>query len=76
MKSVKVHFTTYTDVKKFVDIVSQFPFDVDLVSGRYVVNGKSLVGIFSLDLAKDIQLDIYSEEPEALLSQIQSFVVS
>ena len=75
MKSVNVHFNTFSDVKHFVELVSKFPFDVDLVSGRYVVNGKSIMGIFSLDLAKDIQADLDTDQPEEILAVIQPYLV-
>lgn len=50
MKKVTVSLASINDVKSFVNIVSKYDFDVDLISGRYVVDAKSIMGIFSLDL--------------------------
>ncbi len=49
-------------IKDFVNIVSKYPFDIDLRSGRYVVDAKSILGIFSLDLSKPIELEIFNYE--------------
>ena len=54
MKSCEIMLTSINDVKTFVNIVNNYEFDVDLVSGRYVVDAKSIMGIFSLDLSKPI----------------------
>ena len=56
MKSLVIKLDTINDVKNFVNIVSKYDFDVDLVSGRYAVDAKSIMGIFSLDLAKSIKM--------------------
>jgi phosphotransferase system HPr-like phosphotransfer protein len=66
---------TADDVKKFVDIVSKYEFDVDLISGRYVVDAKSILGIFSLDLDKPIQIEIYSEECEDLVGELKPYIL-
>ena len=52
-----IQLTTVERVKDFVNTVAEFDFEVDLISGRYHVNGKSIMGIFSLDLTKGIQLE-------------------
>ena len=62
MKTVMIRLSTIADVRDFVNIVSGTDVDVDLVSGRYVVDGKSIMGIFSLDLSKPIDLNIHAEE--------------
>ena len=56
MKSVNIMLGTINDVKKFVNAVASYDFDVDLVSGRYAIDAKSIMGIFSLDLSKKIGL--------------------
>lgn len=61
MKSVTVMLATINDVKSFVNIVTKYDFDVDLVSGRYAIDAKSIMGIFSLDLSKPIDLAIHAE---------------
>ena len=62
MKSVNIRLTMMTDnVKNFVSLVNRYPYDMDLRSGRYVVDAKSILGIFSLDLSKPIDLNIHAE---------------
>lgn len=57
MKKVcQIKLNTINEVKEFVNIVLQCPYDVDLVSGRYIIDAKSLMGIFSLDLTRPIDL--------------------
>lgn len=62
MKTVAVSLNTIDKVKAFVSTVTKFEGDFDLVSGRYVIDAKSIMGIFSLDLSKPIQLNIHAEE--------------
>ena len=75
MKSVQVSFSSTESVKDFVNAVSHYPFDVDMHSGRYIVDAKSLLGIFSLDLAKPITCEIYSDNCAELLKDIAKFKV-
>lgn len=75
MKSVVIKLDTINDVKNFVNTVSKYDFDVDLVSGRYAVDAKSIMGIFSLDLAKPIKVEIYSDNCPQFLGEINEFVV-
>ena len=60
MKSFDVFFKTIVDVKNFVNIVNKYDFDIDLESGRYVIDAKSIMGIFSLNLAQPIKIYIHS----------------
>ena len=61
MKTVMISLNSIDKVKSFVNDISKFNFDFDLVSGRYVIDAKSIMGIFSLDLSKPIELAIHSE---------------
>ena len=61
MKTVKISLNSIDKVKSFVNAISQFDFDFDLISGRYVIDAKSIMGIFSLDLSKPIDLTIHTE---------------
>ena len=61
MKTATIMLSSIDDVKNFVNLVSKCDYDVDLVSGRYVVDAKSIMGIFSLDLSKPIDLAIHAE---------------
>ncbi|MBE6907617.1 HPr family phosphocarrier protein [Marasmitruncus massiliensis] len=74
MKSTVIKLDTINDVKNFVNTVSKYDFDVDLVSGRYAVDAKSIMGIFSLDLAKPIKVEIYSDNCQQFLDEIKGFV--
>lgn len=62
MKTVLISLNSIDKVKSFVNAVTQFEFDFDLVSGRYVIDAKSIMGIFSLDLSKPIELVIHAED--------------
>ena len=78
MKSVRIHLNGSTEnVKAFVNKMLGYNFDIDLVSNRYVIDAKSLMGIFSLDLSKAIEMQIHSDDPKAdeLLEAINEFVI-
>ena len=61
MKTVQISLNSIEKVKSFVNEISKYDIDFDLVSGRYVIDAKSIMGIFSLDLSKPIELDIHME---------------
>jgi phosphotransferase system HPr-like phosphotransfer protein len=62
MKTVQISLNSIGKVKSFVNAITQFDFDFDLISGRYVIDAKSIMGIFSLDLSKSIDLAIHTDE--------------
>ena len=62
MKTVQISLNSIDKVKSFVNLISKFDFDFDLVSGRYVIDAKSIMGIFSLDLSKPIDLNIHADD--------------
>ena len=62
MKTVKISLNSIDKVKSFVNDLAKFDADFDLVSGRYVIDAKSIMGIFSLDLSKPINLNIHAKE--------------
>lgn len=67
MKTVTIRLTMMTDnVKNFVSLVNRYPYDMDLRSGRYVVDAKSILGIFSIDLSRPITMSIYSDDCDDL----------
>ena len=75
MKTVIVCLDSIDKVKDFVRALTLFDSDFDMRSGRYTIDAKSILGIFSLDLSKPIELDIYNEdEEEAVLEQIAPFI--
>ena len=61
MKTVQISLNSIDKVKSFVNDVTKFDYDFDLVSGRYVIDAKSIMGIFSLDLSKPIDLNIHTD---------------
>ena len=76
MKTVRVCLDSIDKVKGFVNDISRFNADFDLISGRYVIDAKSIMGIFSLDLSKPIELTIHeSDEMDEILKIIQPYIV-
>jgi len=76
MKTVKISLNSIDKVKAFVNSITQFDSDFDLVSGRYVIDAKSIMGIFSLDLTKPINLNIHSDnEMDKILDVLKPYIV-
>ena len=65
MKTLEINLSSINDVKEFVNLVNKYDFDVDLISGRYIVDAKSIMGIFSLDLSKPIKVEVQSDNEDA-----------
>ncbi len=76
MTTAKIRINTIEDVKKFVSVVAGVDFDVDIVSGRYAIDAKSIMGIFSLDLSKELELRIHSENCGEFLDDIKDYVIN
>jgi phosphotransferase system HPr-like phosphotransfer protein len=75
MKTFNIMLNSINDVKNFVSIVNKYDFDVDLTSGRYVVDAKSIMGIFSLDLSKPILVEIHNDKADDLYNELVQFKV-
>lgn len=76
MTQVKVSLNSMEKVKSFVNDITGFKADFDLVSGRYVIDAKSIMGIFSLDLSKPIDLNIHADNDiETILSVLKPYIV-
>jgi PTS HPr component phosphorylation site. len=76
MKTVKVSLNSIDKVKAFVNDVTKFDSDFDLVSGRYVIDAKSIMGIFSLDLSKPIDLNIHAEDNlDEILATLKPYII-
>ncbi len=75
MKSVMIRLSLVENVNNFVNIVTRYPYEMDLRAGRHVVDAKSILGIFSLDLSKPITLEIYSDDCGDLLEEVGPFLV-
>ncbi len=67
-------FKTLEDVKKFVNLTMLKDYELDLLSGKYVVNAKSIMGIFSLDLTKPIILEAHTDDDNNLLNEIAPYI--
>lgn len=76
MKTVQISLNTIEKVKSFVNEIAKFDNDFDLVSGRYVIDAKSIMGIFSLDLTKPIDLNIHAQESlDTILEVLKPYLV-
>ncbi|GKX31154.1 hypothetical protein SH1V18_36340 [Vallitalea longa] len=76
MKTIKVTLNSIDKVKNFVNAISKFDSDFDLVSGRYVIDAKSIMGIFSLDLSKPIELTIHDDKAfDHVAGTLKDFIV-
>ena len=76
MTTVKVNINSIDKVKGFVNAIARFDNDFDLVAGRYVIDAKSIMGIFSLDLSQDLELTIqYDRDLEAIMDAIKDYTV-
>ncbi len=74
MEAVTISLTQVNQVQQFVNVVSKVPYDVDMVSGRYTINAKSLLGIYSLDLNRPLQVVMYSDDCEDLKKELVEFM--
>ena len=74
MRICTINLSSIEDVETFVSIMNKCPFEADLVSGRYVIDAKSIMGIFSLDLNKPITMEVYENDCEDLLEEIKPFL--
>ena len=76
MKTVKISLNSIDKVKSFVNDITKFDVDFDLVSGRYVIDAKSIMGIFSLDLSKPIDLNIHADNDiDTILAVLKPYIV-
>ena len=77
MKTVDISLNSIDKVKNFVNLINRFDYDFDLVSGRYVIDANSIMGIFSLDLSKPIALNIYADDKDIaeILTALEPYLV-
>ena len=75
MKVFNIRLSTIEEVRNFVNIVSKYDYEIDLKSGRYVVDAKSIMGIFSLDLLNKIEVAVHSDDCDALMEELKPFIV-
>ena len=76
MKTVQISLNSIDKVKSFVNTIARFDNDFDLVSGRYVIDAKSIMGIFSLDLSKPIDLNVYDgDDMDIVMEALKPYIV-
>jgi phosphotransferase system HPr-like phosphotransfer protein len=76
MTSVKISLNSIDKVKNFVNVINTFDGDFDLTSDRYVIDAKSIMGIFSLDITNELRLDIHDDsEVDAVKKALADFIV-
>ena len=78
MKTVQISLNSIDKVKSFVNEITKYDNDFDLVSGRYVIDAKSIMGIFSLDLdlSKPIDLNIHADgDVDAILAALDPYII-
>lgn len=76
MKSLNISLNSIEKVKEFVNLISTFDGDFDLVSDRYVVDAKSIMGIFSLDISNNLKLNVHDDNSfEKTKKALENFIV-
>lgn len=76
MKTIQISLNSIDKVKSFVNEITKYDYDFDLVSGRYVIDAKSIMGIFSLDLSKAIDLNIHDDDNiDEILKTLAPYIV-
>lgn len=75
MKTFFIKLSTIEEVRSFVNAVSKCDYDIDLKSGRYVIDAKSIMGIFSLDLMNNIEVTAHTDNCDDLIKDISSVIV-
>ncbi len=73
MKETSIKLTNIQDIREFVNQVLLLEYEVDLVQGRYVIDAKSIMGIFSLDLLSPIKVVAHTESACAFFEKIEKF---
>ena len=77
MQKIQITLSSIQDIRKFVNEVTLLDYEVDLEQGRYIVDAKSIMGIFSLDLTKEIKAEIVTDngDADALVEELKPFIV-
>lgn len=76
MQTALIRLSTIQDIRTFIEIVTMTDVEVDLRSNRYLVNGKSIMGIYSLDLQNPIELIVHDDNCPALMEKLSRFFVA
>lgn len=75
MKALMVSLNSIDKVKAFCNEIAKFDAEFDLISGRYVIDAKSIMGIFSLNLSKPIKVEVHCDDCDAFLAELKRFIV-
>lgn len=75
MKTATIKLSSIEAVRNFVDVVRKYDCEIDLSSGRYLVDAKSIMGIFSLDLMNPIKLTVHSDDCDELMNEIKDYII-
>lgn len=75
MKSIKISLEMAQRVKEFVAVTQNYTYEILLKSGKYVVDAKSILGIFSLDLSQPLVVEVYSDDCDDLLNALKKFEI-
>ena len=72
--TVKIRLVTIADLYNFVAVAGKYDFDIELKSGRYTVDGKSIMGMFCLDLREDLELTAHTDSTDPFFAEIEAFI--
>ncbi len=75
MKTVKIRLSSIEAVRDFVEVVRKYDAEIDLSSGRYVVDAKSIMGIFSLDLMNPITLTVHNDNCDDIIDSLKNYII-
>jgi phosphotransferase system HPr-like phosphotransfer protein len=73
--TVKIRLVTIADLYNFVSVAGKYDFDIELKSGRYTVDGKSIMGMFCLDLREELELTAHTNQDNPFFTEIESCIV-
>ncbi len=72
---VKIRLVTIADLYDFVAVAGKYDFDIELKSGRYTVDGKSIMGMFCLDLREELELTAHTSSTDPFFTEIANYIV-
>lgn len=78
MEEIKIKLSSIENVKNFVEKTAKYPFDIDITSGRYVIDAKSIMGLFSLNLDNELTVVPHTNDNESLkkfFDDIKDFII-
>ena len=73
--TVKIRLVTIADLYNFVAVAGKYDFDIELKSGRYTVDGKSIMGMFCLDLREELELTAHTSQDNPFFTEIESYII-